>query len=289
VEVIATYAPLVLWLIPVAAALRGGSLGAPAITDTSTEGGNLLFGLPREVRVMALGLFLQNLAFGSLILVFRELTVGPLGLSAGGFALMVALGGAPAVLLLGPMGKLADRIGRRNAVIYPMMVVAPLIATAPLLSYLRVDPVVRFMIIVPGLLVAGVAYALMLPAWHALALGRIPEAQRGRCLALLMSIEMVAMAGGHVIGPSLYEKVSFMAPFLFAGFTFAALAAVYMAGYILPPDVPEEPQPVDLGPVSSLADASCGVRLVPADPAPPAPPSHPSPSSGPRPLPRTGE
>ena len=92
----------------------------------------------------------------------------------------------------------------------------------------------------PGVLVAAAAYASLLPAWHALALGRIAEQQRGRLLALLMSVEMVALGGGHLLGPSLYEKIGFSAPFLFAGVTFAVLALIYLAGYILPPDLHDD-------------------------------------------------
>jgi MFS family permease len=144
------------------------------------------------------------------------------------------------------MGKLSDRVGRRNSVIYAMLIVSPLIAVAPFLKSLPVDPWIRLLIMVPGLLVAGVAYAFLLPAWHALALGRIPEQQRGRTLALLMSIEMAALAGGHALGTPLYAKVSFAAPFLLAGVTFAALGLIYRMGYILPPELPEEPLEVPL-------------------------------------------
>ncbi len=247
-ELLAQFSPLALWLLPVAATLWGGHrLGGPAVAGEDgepSEGRGL--GLPRELWVMAIGLFLQNLAFGSMILPFREMATDHLLLNPAQFGLMVLLGGAPAVLLLGPMGKMADRIGKRNAVIYSMLVVAPLIAAGPFLSYLPVTPWGRFGILIPGLLLAAVAYAFLLPAWHALALGRIPEAQRGRSLALLMSIEMVALSGGHVLGPSIYTKIHFTAPFLFAGGAFFLLAVAYLLGYILPPEAPEEPHMVDL-------------------------------------------
>jgi MFS family permease len=166
-------------------------------------------------------------------------------------SLLVLLGGSPAVLLMGPMGKLADRIGQRKSVIYSMLTVAPLIMATPVLKYLPLGELGRFILMIPGLLVAAVAYALLLPAWHALALGRIPEAQRGRSLALLMSIEMVALAGGHIWGPAAYEKIGFAAPFLVAGGVFIILAVIYWMGYILPQELHEEPHEVDLdGPFS---------------------------------------
>lgn len=262
-ELVATFSPLLLWAIALGAALWSGQrLGSPAPAGEEGEAAPRLR-LSPELRLMAIGLFIQNLAFGSLILAFRELATRKLlaadnpSLSSIQFGLMVLLGGAPSVLLLGPMGKVADLVGRRNAVIYSMLVVTPLILVAPFLSYLRVDPWVRFGIMIPGLLVAAVAYALLLPAWHALALGRIPEQQRGSSLALLMSVEMVALAGGHVVGPSIYAKVHFTAPFLFAGITFGALAAVYLMGYILPQETPEEPHVIDLAvPPGSPSDAN---------------------------------
>lgn len=242
-ELAATYAPVALWLVTVVASVWSGErLGYP-VHHGLEEGTELDLSMrfPRELQIMAIGLFLQNLAFGALILPFRDVARTMLfGGSAGLFGLTVAVGGAPAVFLLGPMGKVADRIGRRNAVIYSMLVVAPLIAVAPFLHYVPVGPLAHFAIIVPGILIAAVAYALLLPAWHALALGRIPEHQRGRLLALLMSVEMVALACGEVLGPSIYTKVDFRAPFLFAGLTFAILAVVYKLGYVLPAEVHDD-------------------------------------------------
>lgn len=241
-ELVATYAPLAFWIIPIAAALWGAPLGTAATPNGSSEGESESIPLrfPRELAVMAIGLFIQNLAFGSLILTFREVATSHLNFNAAQFGLLVALGGAPAVLLLGPMGRVADRIGKRHTVIYSMFVVAPLIMAAPFLSYMEIGAWGRFWLMLPGVLVAAVAYASLLPAWHALALGRIAEQQRGRLLALLMSVEMVALGGGHLLGPTIYEKVHFSAPFLFAGCTFALLAIIYMAGYILPPELHDE-------------------------------------------------
>lgn len=249
-ELVATYAPLAMWMITIGAALwKAERLGYPAnhgIDEDDTPAP--FWSLSPELKVMALGLFLQNLAFGGLILTFQETVINDIGFDRAKFGLLVLLGGGPAVFLMGPMGKMADRIGQRKAVIFAMLVVAPLIMATPVLKYIPVGPWVRFAIMIPGLLVAGVAYALLLPAWHALALGRIPEAQRGRSLALLMSIEMVALAGGHISGPNMYEKIGFAAPFLFAGIVFLVLAVVYWMGYILPHEVHEEPHQVDLGP-----------------------------------------
>lgn len=246
-EVFATYAPLGIWMVPLVAAVWSGTrLGTPACNGEDGDSGTSGLQFPPELRVMAIGLFIQNLAFGSLILTFREAVVDQLELNPSQFGLMVLLGGAPAVFLMGPMGKMADRLGRRNSVIYSMLVVAPLIGIAPALKYLPGGPWVRLGAMVPGLLVAGVAYALLLPAWHALALGRIPEQQRGRSLALLMSIEMVALAGGHITGPTIYQKINFAAPFLFAGGTFLILALIYRMGYILPEEVHEDPHLVEL-------------------------------------------
>ncbi|HTE17131.1 MAG TPA: MFS transporter [Armatimonadota bacterium] len=246
-ELAATYAPVLLWIITVAAALWGGQrLGVPARDGEDHDAGPQKLQLSPELKIMAVGLLIQNLAFGGLIFPFQAAVVEHFELNRAQFGLMVLLGAGPAVLLMGPMGKVSDRIGQRNAVIRSMLVVAPLILLAPLLKYLPGGAWARFVVMIPGLLVAGVAYALLLPAWHALALGRIPEQQRGRSLALLMSVEMVAMAGGHIAGPSLYEKVGFWAPFVFTGVTFLVLALIYMAGYILPPELPEESHTVDL-------------------------------------------
>lgn len=252
-ELLATYTPLALWMITIGGALwKGERLGYPARhgAEHLDEAPAPFWSLAPELKVMTIGLLLQNLAFGGLILTFQDTVIDKFGFDRTQFGLLVGLGGGPAVFLMGPMGKVADGIGQRKAVIYSMLIVAPMILVAPALTYLPGGPLVRFLVMIPGLVVAGVAYALLLPAWHALALGRIPEAQRGRSLALLMSIEMVALAGGHIAGPTMYAKIGFAAPFFFAGTVFLVLALIYWMGYILPPEVKEEPTQVDLGPPS---------------------------------------
>ncbi len=254
-ELVATYAPLALWAVAVVAAFAGKRLGLPA-HHCGADGEPqtvLQFRFPAALRTMGIGLFIQNLAFGCLILTFREVAVEHLfpptskgdTASAWQFGLLLLVGGGPAVGLMGPMGKLSDRVGRRKSVIYSMLIVAPLITIAPFLSYLPVSPWTRFAIMVPGLIIAGVAYAFMLPAWHALALGRIAEQHRGRSLAILMSLEMAALAGGHLVGPSLYARVGFWAPFVLAGGTFGIMAILYALGFILPRETHDEPNPAE--------------------------------------------
>ncbi|MFN3652268.1 MAG: MFS transporter [Armatimonadota bacterium] len=273
VELVATYAPILMWSVAIGAALwTGRRLGVPAHHGMDAdEISNLARNFPPELKMMALGLFIQNLAFGSLILTFREGAKDLLHLNPAQFGLVVLIGGAPAVGLLGPMGKISDRVGRRKSVIYSMLVVAPLITAAPFLGYMPLHPWARFALLIPGILVAGVAYAFLLPAWHALALGRIPQHQRGRSLAILMSVEMAALAGGHLVGPSLYARVHPTAPFLVAGITFGILALIYSRGYILP----EEAEDQD--------DEPRGTNVVPPTPQSPGPNG-----TGPRPREKSG-
>lgn len=275
--VMAMCVPIALWALTLVAAVWNGShLGEPAEVESErTDDIVFDFKFPGELRTMAIGLFIQNLAFGAMILPFNFMAFdylfseveGPLRTTL--FALMILLGAGPAVLLMGPMGKLADRLGRRKSVIYSMFVVSPLVALAPSISYLPIGAWGRLGSMLPGLLVAGTAYALLLPAWHALALGQISEQQRGRCLALLMSIEMVAMAVGHLIGPALYERVWFGAPFALAGILFGLLAIAYAMGYVLPPESPEEPHQVDLSePALPGGSTSAKIEKPGRDPLP---------------------
>ncbi|MBM3457291.1 MAG: MFS transporter [Armatimonadetes bacterium] len=241
-ELVVNFAPILMWIVTLGAlAWTGQRLGYPALP----EEGDLVEpvaseGFPPELKTMAIGLFLQNLAFGALILPFNFVMLDHFHLTRMEFASMLVLGGGPAVLLMGPMGKLSDRVGRRRAVIGAMWVVAPMIAAAPFLSFLKITHWSLILLLVPGLIVAGAAYAFLLPAWHALALGRIPENQRGRSLALLMSVEMAAMTLGHVLGTPLYHRIGFWVPFVIAGTIFAVLAIIYHLGYILPTELHEE-------------------------------------------------
>lgn len=245
-EIVVNCVPLLLWGVTLVAAVWTGERLGPAAPAGVGEEDRTNGRFPPELKVMGIGLFLQNLAFGALIIPFNLLAEQHLKLNAGQVGLALLLGGAPAVLLLSPMGRIADRVGRRRAVIGSMFVVSPLIAAGPFLSYVPLHPWQRLALMLPGLLLAGAAYAFLLPAWHALALGRIPERQRGRSLALLMSVEMAALAGGHTLGTPLYTKTHFSAPFVVAGAVFFALACTYALGYILPPETPDEPHAVSL-------------------------------------------
>ena len=62
-------------------------------------------------------------------------------------------------------------------------------------------------------------------------------------LALLMSVEMVALAMGHVVGPAVYTKVDFRAPFVLAAIVFGVLALIYKMGYILPAELHDDHYP----------------------------------------------
>lgn len=246
-EVVVNCAPIMLWLTSIGAALWTGGRLAPAGPAVDGEGESDATGrFPPELKVMAIGLFLQNLAFGALIIPFNLLAEQHLRLNPFQVGMALLLGGGPAVMLLSPMGRIADRVGRRRAVIGSMFVVSPLVAAGPFMAYLPLDSWQRLALMLPGLLLAGAAYAFLLPAWHALALGRIPEGQRGRSLALLMSVEMAALAGGHTLGTPLYTRTHFALPFVVAGGVFFVLACAYSGGWILPSETPDEPLPVRL-------------------------------------------
>src|SRR5687767_8442549 len=72
-ELVVTYTPVALWAVTVGAAFWGGSLGSPVPHPEDEEEARERRRFPPELKVMAVGLFLQNLAFGALILPFNFL------------------------------------------------------------------------------------------------------------------------------------------------------------------------------------------------------------------------
>lgn len=72
----------------------------------------------------------------------------------------------------------------------------------------------NLVVVTTGATVAGLGYALAVPAWNALAMDRIPERTRGLLLGAVATVQGVGLAIGPVLGGYLWEQVHHYAPFL---------------------------------------------------------------------------
>ena len=76
-----------------------------------------------------------------------------------------------------------------------------------------------------GATIAGIGYALVVPAWNALVMDYIPSNARGLFLGAIATAQGIGLALGPTLGGALWERVGVYAPFQAAA-VFLSLAAV---------------------------------------------------------------
>jgi DHA1 family multidrug resistance protein-like MFS transporter len=169
------------------------------------------------------GMFVQMLALGIVLPVLVPFARQHLHLaSQAEYGLMLLAGGAVTVLCLLPMGRVVDRIGSKP----PLVAGFGLAAAAVLL--LAVGHGGGALLWRVSLL--GFSYAMILPAWNGLTVGKIDAERRGLFLGLFMSIEGLGIALGSAAGGTLYT-LDYRAPFLAT----AAILTLVSIFYLLMP------------------------------------------------------
>jgi len=180
-----------------------------------------LAGNLREAAWLIPGMFVQMLALGLVLPVLVPFARQHLHLaSQSEYGLMLLAGGAVTVLCLLPLGRTVDRIGSK----LPLVLGFGLAAGAVLLLGLCRGG--------GGLLwrvcLLGFSYALILPAWNGLTVGKIDAERRGLLLGIFMAIEGLGIAMGSAAGGTLYTWAA-RAPFVTAAGILGAVAVFYLA------------------------------------------------------------
>jgi MFS family permease len=122
----------------------------------------VLLGLIALLLTVRLALLLPIISlYGAQVLMVDKITVG---------VILAIAGGITAVALL-PAGHLADRLGRKRPIVAGLVILTACFGGAPLTSNL--------LVVTAGATLAGLGYALAVPAWNALAMDRIAERSRG--------------------------------------------------------------------------------------------------------------
>jgi DHA1 family multidrug resistance protein-like MFS transporter len=134
--------------------------------------------------------------YGAQVLMVDKLTM----------SLVLAIPGGITALTLFPAGYLADRIGRKRPIVAGLGLLTVCFAGAPLTTNL--------IVVIAGATVAGLGYALAVPAWNALVIDKIPEQSRGVLLGAAVAVQGAGLAIGPIIGGYLWEHVYHYAPFL---------------------------------------------------------------------------
>jgi DHA1 family multidrug resistance protein-like MFS transporter len=171
---------------------------------------------PTLIRLLAIGLVL-TLAIGMMLPLMSLFGRDVLHVSPDTFALILIPPGILTAALIIPAGHWADRRGRHPPLIVGLILIAIPFAAAPM----SVNPIV----VSAGATLAGIGYALLVPAWNALVMDWIPENARGLFLGAVATAQGIGLAVGPSVGGALWERVGVYAPFQVAA-VFLVLAVV---------------------------------------------------------------
>ncbi len=138
-------------------------------------------------------------------------------------ALLLIAPGAVAAVLVIKLGHLADRFGRQVPLIAGLAVAAASIFALTLTSnpYIAVNLVV----------LAGLAYAVSLPAWSAAALDATDLGSRGMILGVLAAVQGLGGAMGQALGGQMGQLWGPLAPFKF-GALFLVIALLLTLAHL---------------------------------------------------------
>lgn len=176
-------------------------------------------------RTIIPGMFLQNMTLGLMMPILQPFTHQVLKLSQWQFAELLLGSGAFTVLLLVPMGRITDRFGLKVPLVGGFFLAG--------LSLIGLGLIRQFLLIVLIGGLAGLAYAMILPAWNAFLANQIPKEIEGWLWGVFMTVEGLGMAVGPVVGARLFELASW-APFLASAGVLLIMGSYYLSFPIAP-------------------------------------------------------
>lgn len=145
----------------------------------------------REMKVLLPGMVLQTLGAGMLLPILPSFASDSLGMTSTHYSILLTVGGGFTVLGLIPMGKLADRLGKK------WFLVAGFLLFGVILYMLTLKP--SYGLALLWALILGLSYAAVLPAWNALLAAYVPPGQQGLGWGVFSTVEGL----GGMIGPYL--------------------------------------------------------------------------------------
>lgn len=165
-------------------------------------------------------LFLQAFAIGLMTPVVTLFAHSELHVSPNQFSLLLIAGGGITVLALIPAGKLVDRIGTTAFLNVGFLLAAVSLA---MFSQIRSLPLAFCAVVL-----VGISYALILPAWNAFLAKQVPKGERGTVWGLFLTLQGSGMVAGPVLSGKLWDSVGHGVPFLASAIVMLLLFGLHL-------------------------------------------------------------
>jgi MFS transporter, DHA1 family, multidrug resistance protein len=174
----------------------------------------------KEAAFLFPGMFAQTFAVASLLPILSLYAKLILHLSGAMYSVMLVFGGAFAVLLLIPAGKLVDHFGPRKFLVPAFLVAGLTLGICP------------FFHSVPATFVAvavlGSCYGFILPAWNSVLDKSIDPDKKGTLWGVFMTVEGLGSAAGPYLGGLVWDTISPRAPFVVSAAVIFVMGLLYM-------------------------------------------------------------
>jgi MFS transporter, DHA1 family, multidrug resistance protein len=165
-------------------------------------------------------MFAQTFALGLLTPVLTLYFTKILGLSSGQYRFFLIAGGFFTVLFMIPVGKLVDRWGTKW-----FLYIGFFTSSAALLAFTYTKSIN----LLYGLVILlGISYALIIPAWNKLIAAAIPPERRGAVWGFFLTIEGLGTTIGPIVSGKIWDDIGYHAPFVASGCVLFALFLVHI-------------------------------------------------------------
>lgn len=212
---------IILWGI---ALLIGLSMPFSAKTNSGTISiANQLKKLASDqmvIKVLLPGMFLQTMAASLLLPILPLYATKTLGLTSEQYGLLLTAGGAATVICLVPMGKLVDQLPLKKVLTTGFCLSAFFLSLLPLAQDIKT--------LFGLVMLVGMSYALILPAWNTLLARAIPAEHQATGWGVFTTLEGLGIATGPLLGGAIANWLHPVGTIYLSAFILAGMGIFYL-------------------------------------------------------------